>query len=56
MSKSSNSSTNYQIVTTYTQQVNSEATPKTLKFIMNIFLVMMIVMVIASSVVLSISL
>jgi hypothetical protein len=36
--------------------VNSDATPKTLKFILNMFLIMILVMVIASTVVLSISL
>ena len=51
---SSNSSDT--INSTYSQQVNSDATPKTLKFILNMFLIMIVVMFIASTVVLSISL
>jgi hypothetical protein len=44
------------IFTAYTQQVNSDSTPRTLKFILNMILIIIAVMFIASSLILSISL
>lgn len=52
----SSQSTTVSVFSTYTQQVNSNVTPKTLKFILNMVLVIVLVMIVASSIILSIGL
>ncbi|TNV87759.1 hypothetical protein FGO68_gene17348 [Halteria grandinella] len=51
----SSQSTTVSVFSTYTQQVNSNVTPKTLKFILNMVLIIILVMIVASSLILSIS-
>ena len=53
-SHSSNSNT-VSVFSTYTMQVNSNATPKTLKFILNMVLIILAIMIVTSSIVLFIS-
>lgn len=52
----SSASATVSVFSTYTAQVNSDITPKTLRFILNMVLIIIGIMVVASSLVLSISL
>lgn len=55
-SRTSGASSTLSVLTTYTTQVNSNSTPKTLKFILNLAMVIFVLMAVSSSIILSIAL